>query len=60
MRPVFERLLDGWKRQGYALVSTRTMFETLDLAALPLHEVAMGSITGRSGTLAVPGARIAA
>jgi peptidoglycan/xylan/chitin deacetylase (PgdA/CDA1 family) len=60
LRPVFERLLAGWRQQGYALVSTRTVFETLDIATLPMHEVAMGSIEGRSGTLAVAGARVAA
>lgn len=53
--PAFERLLAGWREQGYALVSTRTLFESLDIAALPLHELSSGEVPGRSGTLALQG-----
>ncbi|MDK2124447.1 polysaccharide deacetylase family protein [Parachitinimonas caeni] len=53
--PTFERLLAGWRRQGYQLVSTRRLFEQLDLARLPEHGVEMGEIPGRSGTLALQG-----
>jgi peptidoglycan/xylan/chitin deacetylase (PgdA/CDA1 family) len=53
--PAFERLLAGWRAQGYSLVSTAQMFERLDLAALPVHEVTMGEIPGRSGVLALQG-----
>jgi peptidoglycan/xylan/chitin deacetylase (PgdA/CDA1 family) len=59
LAPAFERLLDGWRAQGYALVSTRTLFESLDPARLPLHEIAVGEIAGRSGTLALQGRRVA-
>jgi undecaprenyl phosphate-alpha-L-ara4FN deformylase len=55
-RPAFERLLQGWTRQGYALCSMEALFEGLDLAALPRHAVASGSVPGRSGSLAVQGA----
>ncbi|TXH04345.1 MAG: 4-deoxy-4-formamido-L-arabinose-phosphoundecaprenol deformylase [Nevskiaceae bacterium] len=58
--PVFDRLLSGWRAQGYELVSTETLFKSLDVPALPHHAVAMGEIPGRSGTLALQGARIAA
>ena len=52
---VFDRLLSGWKAQGYDLVSLRTLFETLDPQALPRHEVVYGEVPGRSGTLALQG-----
>jgi undecaprenyl phosphate-alpha-L-ara4FN deformylase len=56
LRPVFERLLNGWLSQGYELVSMRTLFNSLDIASLPAQRVEMGSVPGRSGTLAVQGA----
>jgi undecaprenyl phosphate-alpha-L-ara4FN deformylase len=49
----FERLLSGWKAQGYEIVSLKTLFESLDPAQLPRHEVVYGEIPGRSGTLAL-------
>ena len=58
LAPAFMRLLDGWRAQGYTLVSTRALFESLDPATLPLHEIAVGEIPGRSGTLALQGARV--
>ncbi|HEX7965880.1 MAG TPA: polysaccharide deacetylase family protein [Gammaproteobacteria bacterium] len=53
LKPVFEKLLVGWKSQGYALVATRDLAAGLDRARLPVYEVVMGEIPGRSGTLAV-------
>lgn len=53
--PVFERLLAGWREQGYQLISVRKLFASLDLARLPKHLVAWGSIPGRSGDLALQG-----
>jgi peptidoglycan/xylan/chitin deacetylase (PgdA/CDA1 family) len=53
--PQFEKLLHGWRAQGYDLVSTRNLFESLDLAALPKCEVVYGEVPGRSGTLALQG-----
>lgn len=53
--PVFERLLAGWRAQGYQLVSTRELFNRLDVQALPRHQVVMAEIPGRSGTLALQG-----
>ena len=53
LAPVFERLLAGWKRQGYTLVSMADYFAALDVAALPRARVMPGEIAGRSGTLAV-------
>ena len=53
--PVFEALLAGWKAMGYQLVSTRELFQGLTLQALPRHDLVMGEIPGRSGTLAMQG-----
>ena len=52
--PVFEQLLDGWKGQGYELVSMRQYLESLG-TNLPRCEVAMREIAGRVGTLASQG-----
>ncbi len=51
-RPLFELLLAGWKAQGYEIVSMRQYFQSLK-GTPPVHEVKMGEIEGRSGTLAV-------
>ena len=53
--PAFERLLAGWRKQGYRLASTRELFECFDPTRLPQHEAVMGEIPGRSGTLALQG-----
>ncbi len=55
LAPAFERLLEGWKSQGYELVALRELRAGLDPASLPLHTVLDGEIPGRSGTLAVQG-----
>jgi undecaprenyl phosphate-alpha-L-ara4FN deformylase len=51
----FEQLLSGWRAQGYELVSLREYAQGLDLARLPLYFVTNGTITGRSGTVALQG-----
>jgi peptidoglycan/xylan/chitin deacetylase (PgdA/CDA1 family) len=56
LAPVFEQLIGGWKTQGYMLTSMRTLFERLQPLALPRHEVGLGSVAGRSGTLLVQNA----
>jgi hypothetical protein len=53
--PVFDALLAGWKSMGFDLVPTRELFSALTLQALPRHELVMGEIAGRSGTLALQG-----
>ena len=50
---VLDALLAGWKAQGYELVSLRKLFESLDVASLPRHEVVFGEIPGRSGKVAL-------
>jgi undecaprenyl phosphate-alpha-L-ara4FN deformylase len=60
LRPIFEKLLAGWKAQGYELVATRDLARGLDRSRLPVYEVVMGEIPGRSGTLAVQRRKLAA
>lgn len=55
LAPVLDRLLAGWRAQGYELVATRDLYAALDLKALPRHEVRFEEIPGRSGTLMVQG-----
>ncbi|MDO9371074.1 MAG: 4-deoxy-4-formamido-L-arabinose-phosphoundecaprenol deformylase [Gammaproteobacteria bacterium] len=50
---VFDDLLRGWRAQGYDLVSLKQYFAALDRNSLPHHEVMMGEIAGRSGTVAL-------
>ncbi len=53
--PIFEQLLQGWQAQGYELVAMQQYLQGLDVAALPRHEVVMGEVDGRVGTLACQG-----
>jgi len=53
--PIFERLLQGWKAQGYRLCTTFEMFSELDVKNLPFHEVVMAEIPGRTGVVAAQG-----
>jgi len=56
----FEQLLAGWKAQGWKLVSTRALLDTLQPLALPRCEVGPGTVEGRAGTLLVQGAEFLA
>jgi len=55
LAPVFERLLVGWKEQGWRLTSMRGIYDTLQALALPRCEVEMREVPGRSGTLLCQG-----
>ena len=59
LRPAFEALLNGWRTQGYTLTALHDYAQALDFATLPQHAVVDGAVAGRSGTLALQGARIA-
>jgi peptidoglycan/xylan/chitin deacetylase (PgdA/CDA1 family) len=50
--PVLTRLLGGWLAQGHELVSLATLCGTLDTNALPACAVRVGTVPGRSGSLA--------
>ncbi|MEO5695215.1 MAG: polysaccharide deacetylase family protein [Usitatibacter sp.] len=51
----FEKLLEGWKSQGYKLVAMRELVAAYPASRLPLHSVIDATLPGRSGTLAVQG-----
>ena len=55
LKPVLERLLQGWREQGYKLVSLGDYFDGLPDKNLPRHEVATGEVPGRSGQLSLQG-----
>jgi undecaprenyl phosphate-alpha-L-ara4FN deformylase len=59
LRASLERLLQGWRDQGYELVSMRTLLETSDIEALPSAAVTLGEVPGRSGLLAVQATTVA-
>jgi len=52
LAPVFERLLEGWKAQGYELVAMRDLVAATDPASIPMHSVIEARVPGRSGALA--------
>src|SRR5690349_12208689 len=47
LAPVFEKLLEGWKTQGYELVPMRAIAEATDTAKLPLCSVMDEAVAGR-------------
>ena len=51
LAPLFERLLQGWRAQGYELVATRELYASLETGKLPRHEIALGKLPGSSETL---------
>jgi undecaprenyl phosphate-alpha-L-ara4FN deformylase len=55
LAPVLERLLEGWKRQGYEVCALRELVDRTDVAKLPMHSVVDGPVAGRSGALALQG-----
>jgi peptidoglycan/xylan/chitin deacetylase (PgdA/CDA1 family) len=57
LQPMFERLLAGWKDQGYELVATQAIARHLP-ENLPACEVVYGEVPGRSGTLALQGKEV--
>jgi peptidoglycan/xylan/chitin deacetylase (PgdA/CDA1 family) len=53
--PEFEQLLEGWRQQGYDIVSLHDYVASFDLRALPFHEVSNGLVAGRPGAVALQG-----
>jgi peptidoglycan/xylan/chitin deacetylase (PgdA/CDA1 family) len=51
--PTLDKLLAGWKAQGYELVSVLDFFNSLDKSTLPSCPFTMGKMPGRSGILFV-------
>ena len=53
LAPIFERLLNGWKAQGYQIGSMADYATTIDVFALPVHALQWGELPGRSGDLII-------
>jgi peptidoglycan/xylan/chitin deacetylase (PgdA/CDA1 family) len=53
--PILDRLLIGWRKQGYRLGALRTLANEMTLDALPRHTVIEGTVSGRTGALLVQG-----
>ncbi len=51
--PIFERLLAGWRAQGWALVDMGTAHRTWHDRTLPRQPLTWGQVPGRSGELVV-------
>jgi undecaprenyl phosphate-alpha-L-ara4FN deformylase len=58
LAPQFEQLLRGWIQDGFTIVALRELAASLEREALPRHFIRMGTIAGRSGVLALQGARV--
>jgi undecaprenyl phosphate-alpha-L-ara4FN deformylase len=52
---LFTQLLDGWRALGYRLTGLGDYGDSLNLAALPHHNVVQGHVAGRSGSVALQG-----
>ena len=52
---VLDKLLAGWKAQGFELVALRDIYTSLELKNLARHEVLFAEIPGRSGKRFVQG-----
>jgi len=55
LAPTLAWLLEGWRSQGYEIVSTGSVLERTDRTRLPHHLLRVETIPGRSGTLTVQG-----
>ena len=53
--PALERLIAGWRAQGFTLSSLSDYAARLSLDALPRCQLESGEVPGRSGTLALQG-----
>lgn len=51
LAPIFQQLLEGWREQGYDLVSMADYYQTVKHAALPVSPLSWGKVPGRSGEL---------
>ena len=51
LAPIFDRLLAGWRAQGYELVSMGDYFDSISNDALPILPLAWGELPGRSGDM---------
>jgi peptidoglycan/xylan/chitin deacetylase (PgdA/CDA1 family) len=52
---IVEELLTGWREQGHEVTSIHSLAAGLDMDKLPRHEIVVGKVPGRSGTLLLQG-----
>jgi undecaprenyl phosphate-alpha-L-ara4FN deformylase len=53
--PAFEELLNTWRRAGIELMSLGGLLASFGTEHLPRHRTTVGTVSGRSGTLALQG-----
>lgn len=53
LAPIFEQLMSGWRKQGYALISMADQYAAIKDQALPTYPLQWGTLPGRSGELIV-------
>lgn len=51
----FERLIEGWKAQGFTLGTMADAWHRIDLTRLPVRRWTWGAVAGRSGEVMVTG-----
>ncbi|HWU84514.1 MAG TPA: 4-deoxy-4-formamido-L-arabinose-phosphoundecaprenol deformylase, partial [Rhodocyclaceae bacterium] len=55
LAPTFEKLLTGWREQGYSMVALQDFATHFERDALPHHEVVRGAVPGRLGNVSMQG-----
>jgi hypothetical protein len=55
LAPVLERLIEGWKDQGYDVGPVRALYDAVEPMALPRCDAVIGTVPGRTGTLLTQG-----
>ena len=55
-----ERLVAAWRGAGHAVTAMDDVARRLHVGSLPVHEVVLGEVAGRSGQLALQGPQLAA
>ena len=55
----FLRMIDTWRSRGFSVGTMAQAAAGLDVRSLPRHQVLMGEIEGRSGTLGLQGPAVA-
>ena len=53
LAPIFDKLLSGWRAQGYTLASMQQQHQSLEAAQLPVRALRWGELPGRSGELVI-------
>lgn len=51
----FEKLLTGWREQGYSIVALRDIADRIDRNTVAHHQVVRGSVAGRLGSVMMQG-----